>query len=84
MLAHISSTEIAKTRIVKAKFGQTTISAALTASALALAITYAVSAKADGAMLTKAPPIPYVGSSNYRRGPKPKPSNRRILWSVRI
>ena len=65
MLAHIPSTEIAKTKIVKAKFGQTTISAALTASALALAITYAESAKADGAMLTKAPPIPYVGSSNY-------------------
>ena len=65
MLAHIPSTEIAKTKIVKAKFGQTTISAALTASALALAITYAESAKADGAMLTKAPPIPYVGSSDY-------------------
>ena len=65
MLVHIPSTEIAKTKIVKAKFGQTTISAALTASALALAITYAESAKADGAMLTKAPPIPYVGSSNY-------------------
>ena len=65
MLAHIPSTEIAKAKIVKAKFGQTTISAALTASALALAITYAESAKADGAMLTKAPPIPYVGSSNY-------------------
>jgi high affinity Mn2+ porin len=65
MLAHIPSTEIAKTKIVKAKFGQTTISAALTASTLALAITYAESAKADGAMLTKAPPIPYVGSSNY-------------------
>ena len=41
MLVHIPSTEIAKTKIVKAKFGQTTISAALTASALALAITYA-------------------------------------------
>ena len=65
MLAHIPSTEIAKTRIVKAKFGYITISAALTASALALAITYAESAKADGAMLTKAPPIPYVGSSDY-------------------
>ena len=65
MLAHIPSTEVAKTKIVRAKFGQTTISAALTASALALAITYAESAKADGAMLTKAPPIPYVGSSNY-------------------
>ena len=48
MLAHIPSTEIAKTKIFKARFGQTTISATLTASALALATTYAESAKADG------------------------------------
>ena len=64
MLAHIS-TEIAKTKIFKAIFGTDHDIRRFDGFGLILAITYAESAKADGAMLTKAPPIPYVGSSNY-------------------
>ena len=55
MLAHIPSNKIPKT----------VISGALAAAATALAMTCAENAKADGAMVTKAPPIPYVGSSDY-------------------
>ena len=52
----------------------------MTASALALAITYAESVKADGAMLTKAPPIPYVGSSDYNWNGFYAGGNMGIAW----
>jgi high affinity Mn2+ porin len=55
MLAHMLSTKIARTAI------PTT----LATSALAFAMAYAESAKADGAFVTKAPPIPYASSSQY-------------------
>ena len=55
MLAHILSNKIAKTAI----------RAALAASTTAVAITWAQNAKADGTMVTKAPPIPYANSSGY-------------------
>jgi len=70
MLARILSTKIAKTKIVKTRVAKTeivktTISAALAVSSTALAIAYAESARADDAVVTKAPAIPYVNSSGY-------------------
>jgi high affinity Mn2+ porin len=47
------------------KIAQTTISTTLLISVLALGVAYAGSAKADGAFVTKAPPVPYVSSSGY-------------------
>ena len=58
MLARILSTKIAKTRIAK-----TTISVALAASATAWAMTYAESARADDAVVTRAPAIPFFNLS---------------------
>jgi hypothetical protein len=67
-------------QIAKTKIAKTTISAALAASAAALAMTYAESAKADGAMVTKAPPIPYVGSSDYTWNGFYAGGNLGIAW----
>ena len=75
MLARILSTKLAKTKIAK-----TTISASLAASATAFAMTYAESAKADGAMVTKAPPIPYVGSFDYNWNGFYAGGNLGIAW----
>ncbi len=52
-------------RTLSSKIVRTTISTALSVSALALAMAYAESAKADGAFVTKAPPVPFVSSSQY-------------------
>ena len=46
----------------------------------ALAITFAESAKADGTMVTKAPPIPYVGSSDYNWNGFYAGGNLGIAW----
>ena len=43
-------------------------------------MTYAESAKADGAMMTKAPPIPYVGSSGYNWNGFYAGGNLGIAW----
>jgi hypothetical protein len=71
MLAHIRSIKIVRN----------TISAALATLAAALAMTtYGESAKADGATVTKAPPIPYVGSSDYNWNGFYAGGNLGIAW----
>jgi high affinity Mn2+ porin len=70
MLAHIPSNKIPKT----------VISGALAAAATALAMTCAENAKADGAMVTMAPPIPCVGSSEYNWNGFYAGGNLGIAW----
>jgi opacity protein-like surface antigen len=70
MLARILSTKIAKT----------TIPAWLAASAAILTITYAESAKANDAIVTKAPPISYANSSDYNWNGFYAGGNLGIAW----
>src|SRR5215472_6485557 len=52
-------------RILSIKFNKTVICAALAASGTALVVAGAEGAKADDAMATKAPPIPYSNPAAY-------------------